>query len=210
MSHQPWEEPEEEETEAPMAMVRSEPVRIRFEVRTTLDDAEAIGLVSYFGDRQLAMRPVIPERVDAIRESDVWSEPVTLVGIGSYEPGTNFLVLSLYAEFTQRIDWHESEVMTIALGTRYRGPHHQRYSSDLERETRDFFFSLLQGNPRVAIEQLFEAARKESVARQTAQRKSAMRKKMMAKWGHLARQHPPEQDTADGVEGPEANRGGYA
>ena len=163
---EPWKEPER--PEAAIAVVRSAPIPIRFEVRTTEDDPDAIGLVAFFGERRLAMHPVTPDRLDAIQASPAWQRPLSVRALGSYEPNSGALVLCMYAEVTERWGWIESEEMRIPLGCRYRGREAQAYPGELERETRDFFLSLLQGNPRRAVGQLLEDARREALHRERA------------------------------------------
>lgn len=180
---EPWKEPEGPETA--IAIVRSAPIPIRFEVRTTKDDPDAIGLVAFFGERRLAMRPVTPARLEAILASPAWHRPLVVTALGSYEPETGALVLALFAEVTERWGWIESEEMQIPLGCRYRGRQAQAYPGELERETRDFFLSLLQGNPRRAVGRLLHDARRESVRRHE----------------HRLRNdgHPPARDIAEGL-----------
>jgi hypothetical protein len=180
---QPWEEPDG--PEKPITVVRSVPVPIRFEVRTAKEEPRAIGLVSFYGKRRIAMASVTPDRLQELTSSPIWSQPVTLEAVGSYEPESGALVLSLYADVSERLGWVESEEQQIWIGCRYRGKGWQRFPGQLERETRDFFLTLLQGNPRIAIGHLLEEARQESVRRHKARQRSGG--------------HPPAGDIAEGV-----------
>ena len=150
--------------ERPIAVVRSEPVRLRFERRYDRDLPDAHGLVTLYRDRRIAMAPVTPDRLRALGGMAGLRAPVRLVGMGGYLDGDDVLALAIYAEVTERYGWHESEEDEVFLGTRFRGRARWRFPGDLERETRDLFLALLQGPPHAAIEELCEAATKESVA----------------------------------------------
>ena len=183
MSDQPWEE--HEETDYPIAIMRSPPIWIRFQMRGPADDAGARQLVTYFRDRRLAQRRVTPEEFKEIRDSTAWSEPVPLVGLARYAEGGDTLLLSLRAEAASRFGPFDSDEAYIWLGYRYRARERQGFPGDLDRETRDLFGSLLQGRPDAAIGRLFEESRRE------------------ANWRHEARLrsggHPPGRDIAEGV-----------
>ena len=152
----------DEEPERPIAVLRSRPVRLRFEPRTTRDDPKALALATYYGDRRIAMTPTTPARYKEIVRHPAFQRPVRVVGLAFDETDDGYLVLGFYAEVSERYGWHESEIEELFLGTRFRGRARRRYPDDLEREARDLFLSILQGRPRVAIEQLCEAARKEA------------------------------------------------
>ena len=194
MTDQPWKENDAEET--PIAVVRSAPIPIRFEVRNPSDEPDTLRLVSFYGDRRLARRRVTPESLSEIRECSAWSERVRIVGIGWYVAPGGALLLDLRAEATERIGWIDSDEAQVWLGNRYRPPRRQKYAGDLDRETRDLFGALLQGSPRVAIARLFQEARQE------------------ADWMHEARLrsggHPPGRDIAEGVWKSRIRRGGGA
>lgn len=151
-------------TEHPIAVVRSAPVRLRFETRTHPDAKATIGLATYYGDRRIAMAAVPPSWLQEIGSAPGWKERVHLVALGSVDPETGVLHLSVFAEVPERVGWTESEVREVYLGSRFRGSSRRRFPNSLERETRDFFLSLLQGPPRAAIEALCEAATRESIA----------------------------------------------
>lgn len=162
MSDNPWSEPEE--AERPIAIVRSAPVRLRFEIRPVPDETDIVRLVTFFRDRRLATRVMPRERAETIRTWNGSGEPIALVGIGTYEPPRDVFVLYLGAEMSQRVGWHESGTVGVALGSRFRAPEDQLFPGDLERETRDLFGSLLQGSPYAAIARVFEAATQQSIA----------------------------------------------
>jgi len=184
MSDQPWTENDAEET--PIAVVRSAPVRIRFEVRNPADEPDTSRLESFYGARRLARRRVTPENLKEIRECSAWSERVPIVGFGWYVKPGGALLLDLRAEATEQIGWIDSDEGQVWLGNRYRRPRRQKFAGDLDRETRDLFGALLQGSPRVAVARLFEEARRE------------------ADWMHEARKrsggHPPGRDIAEGLQ----------
>ena len=188
MSKQPWEESEElEEEEAgfPIAIVRSPPIWIRFQVRGQADDAGTRKLVTYFRDRRLAQRPVTPDELKEIHDSTARSEPVPVVGLARYSPGGDTLLLSLRAETAARMGPFDSDEAYVWLGYRYRARERQAFPGDLDREARDLFGSLLQGRPDAAIAKLFDDARKD------------------ATWRHEYRRehdgHEPGRDIAEGL-----------
>ena len=182
MDEQPWEE--HEETDYPIAIMRSPPIWLRFQMRGPAGDTGTRKLVTYFRDRRLAQRPVTPEQLKDIRDSTAWSEPVPLVGLARYAEGGDTLLLSLRAETASRWGPFDSDEAYVWLGYRYRPVEDQEFPGDLDRETRDLFGSLLQGRPDAAIGRLFEESRRE------------------ANWRHEARLrtgHPPGRDIAEGV-----------
>lgn len=189
MSNQPWEEPDEqeepEEQDYPIAIVRSRPIRIRFEVRGPEDDADRKRLVTFYRDRRLAQRPVTQEELQEISGSTAWSEPVPLVGLARYAEGSDTLLLSLRAEAASRFGPFDSDEAYIWLGYRYRPRGRQVFPGDLDRETRDLFGSLLQGRPDAAIAKLFEDARRDASWRDAYRRE------------HDG--HEPGRDIAEGV-----------
>jgi hypothetical protein len=152
----------DDEPERPIAVLRSRPIRLRFEPRTSRRNPDALGLATYYGDRRIAMTPVTPERYRAITRHPAFEEPVRVVGVAFDQTDDGFLVIGFTAEVSERYGWHESEIEEVFLGTRFRGNARRRHPDDLEREARDFFLSILQGRPRVVVEQLCEAARKEA------------------------------------------------
>ena len=183
MSDQPWEE--HEETDYPIAIMRSPPIWIRFQMRGPAGDAGTRKLVTYFRDRRLAQRPVTPEELKEIRYLTAWSEPVPLVGLARYAEGGDTLLLSLRAETASRWGPFDSDEAYVWLGYRYRPVEDQEFPGDLDRETRDLFGSLLQGRPDAAIGRLFEESRREADWRNEARLKSGG--------------HPPGQDIAEGL-----------
>ena len=188
MSDQPWEESEElEEEEAgfPIAIVRSPPIWIRFQVRGPADDAGTRKLVTYFRDRRLAQRPVTPDELKEIHDSTARSEPVPIVGLARYSPGGDTLLLSLRAETAARMGPFDSDEAYVWLGYRYRARERQVFPGDLDRETRDLFGSLLQGRPDAAIGRLFDDARRDASWRDAYRRE------------HDG--HEPGRDIAEGV-----------
>ena len=186
MDKQPWEDPDEaEDTDYPIAIVRSPPIWIRFQMRGPADDAGTRKLVTYFRDRRLAQRRVTPEELQEISGSTAWSEPVPLVGLARYAEGGDTLLLSLRAEAASRFGPFDSDEAYIWLGYRYRPRGRQVFPGDLDRETRDLFGSLLQGRPDAAIGRLFEESRREANRRYEARVRSGG--------------HPPGQDIAEGL-----------
>ena len=186
MDKQPWEEPDQaEETDYPIAIVRSPPIWTRFQMRGPADDAGTRKLVTYFRDRRLAQRRVTPEELKEIRDSTAWSEPVPLVGLARYAEGGDTLLLSLRAEAASRFGPFDSDEAYIWLGYRYRPRGRQVFPGDLDRETRDLFGSLLQGRPDAAIAKLFEDARRDASWRDAYRRE------------HDG--HEPGRDIAEGV-----------
>ena len=183
MSDQPWEE--HEETDYPIAIMRSPPIWIRFQLRGPADDAGARQLVTYFRDRRLAQRRVTPEEFKEIRDSTAWSEPVPLVGLARYAEGGDTLLLSLRAETATRVGPFDSDEAYVWLGYRYRARERQGFPGDLDRETRDLFGSLLQGRPDAAIGRLFEESRREATWRYEARVRSGG--------------HPPGRDISEGL-----------
>ena len=162
MNDHSWSEPEE--PERPIEIVRSEPVRIRFDIRPVPDEEETVRLVTWLRDRRIATRAVARLRGETMRDWNRSGGPVALVGIGTYETTRDLFVLYLGAELTQTVGWHESGMVEVFLGTRFRAPEDQLFPGDLARETRDLFGSLLQGSPSAAIARVLEDAREQSVA----------------------------------------------
>ena len=162
MDSMPWEEPEEEETDYPIARVRSRPIRLRFAVRRIPDTGDTSRFVTFFQDRRLAQRRVEPEELKEIRDSTAWTEPVPIVGLARYSPGGDTLLLSLRAESATRLGPFDSDEAYVWLGYRYRRREHQAFPGDLDREARDLLGSLLQGRPDAAIAKLFEEARRDA------------------------------------------------
>jgi len=188
MSDRPWEErewfEEREGTEASIAIVRSAPIRLRMTRESLGNRTGCQRLTWYLRDRRIATRDLEGEEIRLFTDSTLWREPVELVGLARYGLGGR-LLLMLLAEARHRHGPFDSEVLEYNLGYRYRAPERQRFPGDLERETRDFFGSLLQGPPTSAISKLFEEARKQ------------------ADWRHQFRLendgHEPGRDIAEGV-----------
>ena len=197
MSNQPWEEPEEqeepEETDYPIVLMRSKPIRIRFAHQTCKDDASWVRLTSFFGDRHLATTMATRDELRAIRDSNAWSSPVPILGIARYASDSDTLLLMVKAEACERIGPFDAEEVELRLGLRFRAAHRQRFPGDLEREARDFFWAVLQGRPQAAITRLFDEARREANRRHEARLRSGG--------------HPPARDIAEGFRRSRIQRG---